>query len=1069
VEKIPYRLGIDLGSNSMGWAVLRLDANGQPDYLVRLGVRIFSNGRRPKDGASLAVDRRLARQQRRRRDRMLRRKRRLIQALRDGGLFPASQSESEKLKSLNPYELRYKGLSDPLRPYEFGRVILHLNQRRGFRSSRRTDRSADAEKEKGKIASAVSVLNSTLADSGLESLGSHLYSRLQAGAGTRARRTGDGANAKYEFYPDRKMLESEFDLLWQRQAAYAPRLLNDELRELVRSILLFQRPLRVVRPGRCSLNPAEDRAPLALPSVERFRIWQEINNIRWHRAGNPDEYPLTDDQRNSLFRALESSATKTFGSLKRLAGLPSDAKINLEGAKREKLVGNRPAHALSKDDHFGRAWNSFSAEEQDAIVAKLVDDTLHDHVLEEQLKSQYGLAPEAASHVLQASTVDGYSRLSLGTIQNLLPHLERGLTYDKAVVAAGYTTTNTDGDGSLVDLPYYGAVLQRHVAFGSGRNEDSDELRYGRIANPSVHIALNQLRQLVNALIARYGKPQEVVLELTRDIKLGWNKAREIEAEQKKRQDDNERLRAALGEQGVLVTAESMLRLRLYEEMLGADGLAAQCVYSGEQISRARLFGGDIEIDHILPYSRTLDDSIANKVLCVARANRLKGGQTPAEVFQTSPAGYSWDAILDRASRLRRNRLRRFSPDAMTRFDEGGGFLARQLNDTAYMSRVAREYVSHVCLPNRVWTTTGQLTGMLRAKWGLNKLLSHDFDSKNRRDHRHHAVDAVVIASIDRRLVSSVAASSARGRDTGRLLSELDYPWASFLPGLDNALKRVVISYRPDHGHAGALHNDTAYGLDCSDDAGEVTAGIAATRMVRRYVPLVSLIDKKPGEVRESICDSHLAENVATALELHKDDKALRRGAVEDIGKAMNCRKVRWRQRETVIPIAGRQSNEPYKFVKGDGNYCYEIWADASGKWTGEVLSMFVANGPEFRAFASSPTYRSRAFSGHQLQMRLVVGDTVRMALDGIEPIWRVQQITKGTITLSHHLASGDATRKPLHIPGLDVVKRVSPSTLRTLQGRRVFVDILGRVKDPGFKDVAPDSRDSRKRPIPVG
>lgn len=574
MTRVPYRLGVDLGSNSLGWAILRLDEQRKPDYLIRLGVRIFDNGRHPKTGASLAVDRRLARQQRRRRDRMLRRKRRLMAALRESGLFPTDVGVSEELKNAEPLEIRHRGLSERLELHELGRAIIHLNQRRGFRSNRRTDRGEDAAKEKGKISSAVRQLKEKLAEAGVETLGSLLYERHRAGLSTRVRRIGEGAKAMYEYYPDRKMLEGEFDLLWQRQAAYRPDVLTAAVREKIRGILLFQRPLRPVRPGRCSLDPTVDRCPLALPSAQRFRIWQEVNNLRWRRKGDIQEHALSDEQRRTVFDLLEGSARRTFAAIRKAVGLPSDVEFNLQGLKRDSLLGNAVTASLAKDECFGDRFRSMSPEEQDALVAQLLDERLADDQLLERLRSSYGLAEDVAEAVLVVRLPDGYARLGAPTIQKLLPHLEAGLTYDKAVLAAGFKGTLSQGDGSLDELPYYGKVLQRHVAFGKGYG--SDEENYGRIANPSVHIALNQLRALVNALIRRYGKPTEVVLELTRDIKLGWQRAREIDAEQAQRKDENDRLRRELGQLGVPATGDNVLRLRLYRELCGADGLADQ-------------------------------------------------------------------------------------------------------------------------------------------------------------------------------------------------------------------------------------------------------------------------------------------------------------------------------------------------------------------------------------------------------------------------------------------------------------------------------------------------------------
>jgi CRISPR-associated endonuclease Csn1 len=1062
--EIPYRLGLDLGSNSLGWAVLRLDENGRPDYLLRLGVRIFDNGRHPKTGASLAVDRRLARQARRRRDRMLRRKRRLLAALREFGLFPVEQSASDSMKILQPLALRHRGLSERLELHELGRAIIHLNQRRGFRSSRRTDRGEEAAKEKGKIAVGVQRLRDKLAGAGVETLGSLLYSRLCAGQPTRVRRVGDGANAVYDFYPERSMIEEEFNLLWARQQVHHPETLTEVAREKIKGILLFQRPLRPIRPGRCSLNPTEDRCPMALPSAQRFRIWQEINNLRWRAQGEVHEHALTDVQRRAVFDALDRSRKCSFAAIRRVAGLARDAVINLQGIKRDFLAGNLVAAELSQGKALGDTFHSLAPEEQDALVLQLLDDSLSDDELLERLKSAYGLTHEAARSVLGARIPEGYARVGFTTILKLAPHLEAGMTYDKAVLAAGFSGTLTHGDGSMDELPYYGKVLQRHVAFGKG--EGSEEETYGRIANPSVHIALNQLRRLVNALIKRYGKPQQVVIELARDIKLGWRQAREIEAKQAERQRENERLVAELEQLGVAVSGENLLRLRLYREICGTDGLGARCTYTGEQISLEQLFSPEVEIDHILPFSRTLDDSIANKLLVKVRANRYKGNQTPVEAFGHSPADYRWEEILDRASRLPRNRHRRFEEGALGRYGGEDGFLARQLNDTAYMSRVAREYLTFVC--RDVWSSTGQLTGKLRAKWGLNRLLSHD-DLKNRRDHRHHAIDATLVATIDRALVKRVADASARASaiHSGRLLDNLEHPWPTFLPALENALSRVVISYRPDHGVAAALHNDTAYGI--VDDVGLVTPGKMAKAVVRHYVPVTSLAERKPPDIRRAVPDRHIAEAIAAIVEQSGTDRKARMAALDAFSEASNVRRVRWVENRSIIPLARRGSLQVYKGVVGDGNHCYEIFAGQNGRWTGEVVSKFTANGPEFQRFMCSDEYRTRAFSGHPLVMRLIQGDTVRVGVGERELVYRVQRFTDGTIVLAYHVGAGDQERNPLRISGIEAVKRVAPSSLQGLRARRVFVDILGRVFDPGFKDVAPNTGDRRRRAVPVG
>ena len=971
------------------------------------------------------------------------------------GLFPTSLQEREALKTLDPYELRARGVKGALTPFELGRAIFHLSQRRGFRSNRRTDRSADAAKEKGKVATGIAALRAQLEEAGAETLGELLYGRKQGGKGTRARRFGEGVKAAYDFYVDRAMVAHEFDILWDRQRAHNQRVLSNDARDAVRDALFYQRPLKPVVPGKCSLESTEPRAPVALPSVQRFRIAQEVNNLRIRETRLSPERQLSRAERDLVSAQLWVGTDLKFESLKKKLKLPADAIVNLESLKRDRIVGNSTARALSRESAFGRAWLDKPIEEQDAIVTLLLDDRLTDDVVRDRLAADASLSPEQIDVVLNASLPDGYGRISLKAIQKLLPWLEdEALTYDKAVRAAGYAQADTDGDGSLPLLPYYGITLERHVAFGTGEIKDSDEKRYGRIANPSVHIALNELRKLVNAITKRYGKPSEVVLELTREIKLGWQQARDIEKEQAKRQAENDRLRDELKLLGQRPNAENLLRLRLFKELQNSTGASTRCVYTGEQISPAQLFTNEVHIDHVLPYRKTWDDSVANKVLCKSRANRDKTDQTPYEAFGHSPPGYSWEAVRQRAADLPRNRYWRFEPDAMERFGEGDSFLARQLTDTAYMSRLAREYMRAIC-PS-VWVTTGRLTSLLRAKWGLNSLLSHD-DIKNRLDHRHHAIDATVIACIDRVTVKRVADAAQRAAGVGRFLDDLDPPWPSFHAGLQNAIERVVVSSRPDHNPRDALHNATAYG---AQEKADLTPNIGK-RDVHSYLPLLAFSEVKQADIREHVADARHATAIASLVERHQGDKAKIKAALQMYSADTGVRRLRWKESLKVIPIRRRGNGSVYKFLKGDGNYCCEIHADNKGRWVGSVISTFVANQVSYRTFMQDKRGFMRfTFQGKPLVMRLIVGDHVAIETAEGRRIYRLQKMSDGQLSLAYHVAAGDPFKNERLIPGIEPAKRVSASTLKGLRGRRVFVDILGRVLDPGHDNAGTDSRD---------
>lgn len=288
-----------------------------PCGICAIGVRVFPDGRDPKTSVSLAAARRLARQSRRRRDRYLQRRQALLNALIRNGLMPADPAARAAIAALDPYALRADALARRLEPYELGRVVFHLNQRRGFRSNRKTDR--DNEDEKGKVRRAADRLTAEIARSGQQTLGAWLAARHARHADVRARLHGAGAKAEYPFYPTREMVAAEFDAIWAAQAQWNPTLATatgDELRK----ILFFQRDLRDPPVGRCWLKPTEPRAPRALPSTQAFRIAQDLAHLEIRRVGEPDE-PLTGKQRDLLDALLNAGRDRSFDQIRRQLGL----------------------------------------------------------------------------------------------------------------------------------------------------------------------------------------------------------------------------------------------------------------------------------------------------------------------------------------------------------------------------------------------------------------------------------------------------------------------------------------------------------------------------------------------------------------------------------------------------------------------------------------------------------------------------------------------------------------------------------------------------------------------------
>jgi CRISPR-associated endonuclease Csn1 len=975
---------------------------------------------------------------RRRRDRLLRRKRRFLDALTRHELMPADPGQRVALAHLDPFELRRKALNEAIPLHEFGRALFHLNQRRGFRSNRKVDKGNE---ESGKIRQAIEGLRAQMEAEGARTLGEWQAQRRALGQAVRARLRGAGAKARYDFYPDRELTAQEFDALWVSQSRFHGSALSTQARDELRDILLFQRPLRAVRPGRCTFESGEERAPLALASAQRFRIYQELNNVA---VVYPDlaSRKLSREERDSAAAVLMQGKDLSFARLRRLLALDGSTRINLESEKREKLKGDAVAAKLSAPGCFGNDWHSLTLADQDAVVEALLN-TESETDLREALQNRWGLAEASASQAMSTLLPEGYGNLGRTAINRILPHLQSSVVpYSEACEAAGYRHSD-DYDGVIHErLPYYGEALQRHVAFGTGIATDPPEIRFGRIANPTVHIGLNQVRKLTNAVIEKFGPPSEIVVEVARELKQSREQRERVEKEQAENQKRNDRIRVKLAELGQSDNGENRLRYRLWEELNPNDPLDRRCVYTGEQISHTRLFSDDVEIEHLIPFAVSLDDSQANKTLCLRHANRYKGDQTPHQAFHFSAHGYDWESILQRAGNLPENKRWRFGSDAMERFlrDEKD-FLARQLTDTAYLSRLAKKYLTAICPPGRVWVTPGRLTGLLRGHWGLNRLLS-DQNRKNRTDHRHHTLDALVIGVIDRGLLQKVASAAARATELGltRLLEQAPEPWPGFRTEVAGKIGRVAVSYKPDHGHQGQLHNDTAYGLVDASEQGKQ----------RTVVHRIALEQLQPGDLaadgKRRIRDDTLRARLAAAIADAGDFKAGLMRHADQTG----LRRLRVLESVSVIPIQDRRDQRPYKAYKGDSNYCVEIWRDYAGRWREHMVTTFDAH-QIFRCHPQRLRNPDRAQNGQSLVMRLCKNDLVAIEQGGQRRLMRVAKFSPGKIYLAEHFEANVDSRNRADDDTFAYLQK-SAGSLQGLQCRRVFVDYLGRVLDPGFR-----------------
>ncbi len=1145
-----YRLGLDMGANSIGWCAVKLDSQSRPIGVLDAGVRILTPneeaGRDPQSKTSLAANRRAARGARRRRDRFVRRQKRLMNTLQDAGLMPKDRKERKELEKLDPYWLRKAALDEHIEPYELGRALFHLNQRRGFKSNRIADSGND---EKSAIKQGTKKLEAEIEENGARTLGELLADRhkrdknsSRRGSRTliqsltaeeiehvmdaalrndlrdvareakksdrkleealaafgksrnirrvrtctirraltctptpvRFRPTSQGGKNLYDFYPTRALIEAEIDRIWEAQKNHHPELLTDELLQKIKRIVIEQRPLKKPIVGRCTLAPEKEivspygfeidrgeRAPKAHPLFQRFRILQDVCQLRIVRPGRSERH-LTIQERNLIAAALmgRSGNTVSFETLRKAIRLPDDARFNYESG-RKGLPPDQTAAKLASRKNFGKSWRGFSRERQIEIVERLLV-TEDESSLCDWLQREFPLDGETAESISETRLPQGHGRFGRAVLGRLVEIMEREsrenvdpetgeigarpLTYNEAIEHLDLHHSDLRPDKRHARLPYYGKVLARHVISQPTAKEGTQEY-IGRVSNPTVHIGLNQLRKIINALVDAYGSPEEIVVELARDLKLNKERKNKIRFGNRKNEEINEKIRRELADLNFTDTYANRMLLRLYRELPPDERV---CVYCGTPISKEMLFNGAVEIDHILPHSRTLDDSFMNKVLCTRECNQRKGNRAPAEAWQ----GGELREIAERAERLFKHKARRFAPDAMERFDkkdaddEDAGFLARYLTDTQHMSRMARTYLEHVC--GTVRASPGRLTSMLRAKWGLNSLLpDHNYadvnQPKNRKDHRHHAIDAFVLACTDLGLLNRIARASGRAEEWNldRLFPKDGFPtpFEGYREDLARRLRTLIVSHKTDHGlppgaqndvhvTSGRLLEDTAYGL-----VDEEVDGKHYNLVTRK--PITGLTAGEIERVRDAALRNDLRD---VAREAKQSGRKLEE-ALDAFGKSRNIRRVRVLKTEQSIRIVEHGNGFKKAYTPGD-NHRIEIYELPDGKWQGEGVTVYDANRPGFE-----PEWR-KDHPDAKLTMRVHNGDLIEANFGEGRQIYRVCMLDASAkrLKLADHDQAGSLGERHKDKDDPFRYEMKAYSRLKDAQARRVRIDAIGRV-----------------------
>ena len=842
-------LGLDLGTNSIGWAlienntILGMGSRIFPEGVVNLGE---GEGREISKNASRTDARGTRRQFFRRRLR----KRYLLKELAKHNLCPISASEikdwngteifkNERLQDwlkLNPYILRDKALTEEISLLELGRIFYHMIQRRGFLSNSRSagadvKESSTLFKGDAKIGK-IGISETLKSIDNNKTLGSYLSSIYP--------RDNEPYSGELERirnrYTTRQMYIDEFETVWELQKQF-----HIELNETLKSILggrkkdgykedgvLFhQRPLRSQKHlvGYCSFEPKKTKCPISAIPFELFRIYQWLNTLSYDVNGVKQK--ITDAEREKIVALLMAKEKPKFKEIRKAIG-KVDGYFQFNYKNDDLIFGSHTISNLSNNKFFGKQWFDFSDEKQEKIwhVLSFFDD--RDKLKAYAIKN-WGFDEEKATKISKFNLKEGYSNLSRKAITAILPFLQQGFMYDVAVGLAGVKNVlgsdwNKHKDFVLDNVPEivrsniiggYITPLKNMMVTEFNCTEKQLKKLYHhsstieikkildklpvnlnadreiqKIKNPIVITALFEIRKLVNEIIATYGKPDEIKVELARDLKSSKQNRQETRRKQQILEKENDRVKGELVKLNQRINHTNILKYKLWEECNHT------CPFTGKTITISQLFTGEIQIEHIFPWSRSLNDSFNNKTLCYADENRAKGNDTPYEYY-SKQGDKKWEAIKLQALSCFKdkypsypNAYRKFKHFVKQKHDED--FISRQLNDTRYISKEAKNYLSKIC--DDVMVAPGQMTATLRHQWGLNSVLNLEDDSKTRDDHRHHAIDALVMACATR---SHLQELTKRNRyHKNHELKDFPDPWFNFRSDAQKMVAQILVSHK---------------------------------------------------------------------------------------------------------------------------------------------------------------------------------------------------------------------------------------------------------------------------------
>ena len=638
---------------------------------------------------------------------------------------------------------------------EFARVLYSLARHRGFKSNKR---EGAKDSDEGKLLGSIRKSEEEMRESGMRTRGEQLYKKYLMEGKPVHNKGGD-----YSMCVSRDILVKEIELLFEKQKEFGNNFATDKNKEKYLDIFLSQRNFDE-GPGKgsqytgshdvkkCEIYRDEDVAAKGTYTSEWATIYQKINNLSIICGG--DRRRLSNEERQIAVELAKKVDKVSYKAFRKAIKLDDDYRFSALNYSEKKKSDKKKNEGESKSDvvKINDVVDSLACEDKgEFITAKNSNKIVK--ALNDNLKSDIELIDEIAEictkyksenlfrnaiaeskiiggrldeeTIEKLSKIDmkGYGHLSLHVLREILPYLEEGMVYSDAMQKAGHNHSehNFEKQKFLGTKEVYDAI--------------------GGVTSPVVKRALSQTVKVIDAVIRQYGSPYAINIELARDMSMTKDERDKLKKENDARAAKNEAIRENIAKLNAMPNSTNVLKYKLYEEQ------DHKCAYSMETLDINHLFeDGYYEIDHIIPYSRSFDDSFNNKVLVLKRENQNKRNSTPVEYFERIGRDYDevlafWKAVYQKRNRKKLEFLQKKEINESE-------WKNRALNDTRYASRMLANLIKDYLLFDekskdkygRVETVKGAITSYLRRFWGIQKI-REDGD-------KHHAVDAAIIACV---------------------------------------------------------------------------------------------------------------------------------------------------------------------------------------------------------------------------------------------------------------------------------------------------------------------------------